>query len=906
MSSTPSSRSNSRGVRVGKYEILSHIATGGMGAVYRALDTELNREVALKVLSPELAAKPNLVERFRREARSAAKLRHRNIVTIFECGESSGGTHYLVMEYIDGVDLGDYLRAKGKLEPNLAWVLMRQATKALAHAYEQGIVHRDIKPSNFILTKKDKKPLLKLTDMGLAREVNEEQYRVTTAGTTVGTVDYMSPEQARDSQAADTRSDMYSLGCAFFHLLTGQPPFEGSLTERILKHLESRPPDICQLNPAVPARMKQILEKLLEKNPRDRYQTPLELLRELSNPPSGLLDGDASQENVPSAEEGLASLEALALEESFADGVASNARSRLEKNENSTEQIQLAKTPSSIKIKKPGSDSLVLPAGSVSAKKPKSDGKVTKPVPAAKPRSDQAAPATPAKPKLQPVELPKKEQSTNWMPFIAIGIGLAVAVFVVFALVRLIGHLSSGSGSSSGANKQNQPSSLFPVPSPGVAGGNKVQANNPQPVPVASAQLLFVPVPPRTPQELRDEFEGPHLKSASLPPAGKTYKVSRSATDEMSFTTLEDALKKTAAESSIVIEIHENGPLLERTVAEMSNRHILIRAGAGYRPLIVWDIPATELVAPPWPDHFLAVNKGSLRLENIHFAVKWEKAVQDNPSVFFAARDSSLTLDGCTISVAGKHSRGFVICQLQSINAPATGQVNRCYFRGDHCTALAVEGAGADVLVRDSLLVNGKSSPLLRGKADLNPATLRLVRSTLVSGNHLLYVLPQRPGEEGNLRCLSCDCLLAHTKGSPDGTLVLVPGGLTGAGNWRPFNCLYAGWSKLLDSLDRKIAGTDLDAWRSHWRYYQGDKVLPVSWPVPVPAKLAECPAAVFQPAKTPAYFAAMSGPGILGCDPQTLSPLEDRWLESSRQGVGPLFPKLPRPTVEPVDATAP
>src|SRR6266851_3810397 len=281
MPSDPSAPTARRPVRIGKYEVISHIATGGMGAVYKARDVELRREVALKILPPELAAKPALLERFKREAIHAARLRHENIVTLFECGEV-GGTHYLALEFVQGIDLGDYIDRKGKLDPEEARIITLQAARALDHAHHQGIIHRDIKPSNFLLSRPKGGLLVKMTDFGLARVAGDEDFRVTRAGTTVGTINYISPEQARDSALADIRSDLYSLGCTLFHMLAGQAPFaEGGLTERLYKHIEEPPPNVLDFNPRVSPELCAVLYKLLAKKPEDRYQTPADLLDDL-------------------------------------------------------------------------------------------------------------------------------------------------------------------------------------------------------------------------------------------------------------------------------------------------------------------------------------------------------------------------------------------------------------------------------------------------------------------------------------------------------------------------------------------------------------------------------------------------------------------------------------------------
>jgi serine/threonine protein kinase len=281
------------GFRLGKYEVLAHIATGGMGTVYKAMDLELHRLVALKVLDPALAARDVVRERFKREARHAARLSHKHIVTIYEA-KADQGFHYIAMEFVQGIDLGECIQRKGRLGAEETRRILIQAAKALDHAFQQGVVHRDIKPSNFLLAQEGRKIVVKLTDMGLARTESEDEFRVTRAGSTVGTIDYMAPEQARDSASADTRSDMYSLGCTAYHMLTGRPPFaEGGLGERLYKHLEAPPPDLRQLRPDVSVGLWYVLQRMLAKKPSDRYQTPAELLAALK-----ATAGDASRESA--------------------------------------------------------------------------------------------------------------------------------------------------------------------------------------------------------------------------------------------------------------------------------------------------------------------------------------------------------------------------------------------------------------------------------------------------------------------------------------------------------------------------------------------------------------------------------------------------------------------------------
>jgi serine/threonine protein kinase len=278
MSDSPSVRRLHRGERLAKYEIVAAIARGGMGIVYEAKDLELGRRVALKVASTPDARQQ---ARFRRESLYAARLRHENIVALYDCGEADG-FWYLALEFVEGVNLHEHIKRKGKLLPEEARRITIQACLALHHAHSQGIVHRDVKPSNFLVTRKDGRFIIKLSDLGLSRAQDERGRRVTRTGTTVGTIDYMSPEQASNCGRADHRSDIYSLGCTLFHMLAGQPPFVGGAPrERMRRQIHEEPPDILQLNPSVPVALSAVLRRMMAKLREKRYQSALAVLKDL-------------------------------------------------------------------------------------------------------------------------------------------------------------------------------------------------------------------------------------------------------------------------------------------------------------------------------------------------------------------------------------------------------------------------------------------------------------------------------------------------------------------------------------------------------------------------------------------------------------------------------------------------
>lgn len=267
--------------RIGKYELQKRLGAGGMGAVFLAVDQRTKRSVALKVLPKDKASNEILVKRFQSEAHAAANLEHEHIVRVYEADEADGYL-YIALEYIEGTDVDQILRKRERMPVKRAADIIKQVTLALAHAHEQGIIHRDIKPSNIMIRTDG---VVKLTDLGLARSIDEtDDTNITRAGTTVGTVDYMAPEQARNSRLADIRSDLYSLGCTWYQMIVGHPPYhEGSLTNKLQAHSSAKIPDPRDENPDVPEATVIMIQQLMAKKPEDRYQTPHELLDDFAN-----------------------------------------------------------------------------------------------------------------------------------------------------------------------------------------------------------------------------------------------------------------------------------------------------------------------------------------------------------------------------------------------------------------------------------------------------------------------------------------------------------------------------------------------------------------------------------------------------------------------------------------------
>jgi LSD1 subclass zinc finger protein len=264
--------------RIGPYEISQVLGHGGMGIVYKGRDSQLDRWVAIKTLLPTLAADPESRERFKREARSAAPLSHPNLTQIYSISEE-GDVPYFAMEFIEGEPLSQKLAREGKLKPVEAIRIARQVALGLQEGQRLQLIHRDIKPANLILTADG---TLKITDFGLAKRAEGPgSPQLTTTGQAIGSPLYMSPEQARGAEV-DHRSDIYSLGATFFHLLTGRPPFQGSSSMDILmKHLQQAPPSPRELNASISYPLAGLVMKMLRKRPEDRFPSYLALIEEL-------------------------------------------------------------------------------------------------------------------------------------------------------------------------------------------------------------------------------------------------------------------------------------------------------------------------------------------------------------------------------------------------------------------------------------------------------------------------------------------------------------------------------------------------------------------------------------------------------------------------------------------------
>jgi serine/threonine protein kinase len=271
----------------GRYGIERRLGAGGMSTVFMATDSVLERPVAVKLLAEHLAEDEAFVARFRREALSAARLQHPNVVQVFDSGEDAdSGRHYIVMEYVDGPSCADLLREHKRLEIEQTVHIVRDACHGLDYAHRAGVVHRDVKPGNLLIA--EEMNITKLADFGIAKAA--EQTRITQVGAVLGTAAYLSPEQARGDESGPA-SDIYSLGVCAYQFLTGRLPHEySSLTELALKQQEEHVPPITEFRPEVPVELDEAIRLCLERNPDSRYRSALEMAQALE----GGLHGEAT------------------------------------------------------------------------------------------------------------------------------------------------------------------------------------------------------------------------------------------------------------------------------------------------------------------------------------------------------------------------------------------------------------------------------------------------------------------------------------------------------------------------------------------------------------------------------------------------------------------------------------
>ncbi len=651
------------GEQLGQFVLQKFVGGGGMGIVFRAHDTTLDREVAVKVLSRDQSADEETLRRFRNEAQSAARLNHDNIARVFYVGEDRG-VHYIVFEFIEGINIRDLVDREGPLPLNQALSYTYQIALALDHASQRSVIHRDIKPSNVLVTPDGK---AKLVDMGLARlnQMAQASNDLTASGVTLGTFDYISPEQARDPRSADVRSDLYSLGCSFYYMLTGRPPFpEGTVLQKLLQHQGDVPPDPRSVRPELPPQVSRVLTRLLAKNPAERYQQPLELLEELAH---------------------LAQLLGVQL------GEAPPPRSALLPARR--ELPWQRHLPWLVPVV-----ALLLVVLGLEIY-----GSQTPPPPAPLWSVSSAGSTSPAKLAPKPAEI---QSPTYARPETAHPL-----------------RPDDSAGGTAGAGTTTMPPR---TDNPGVSSSTRPEgpAGGGRPIPDGAHDV--VPTPnPNTLEGMLDlwnRLREAAQKRQAADSNGDGFNLSGSAVDPppnlpaqgagQILTVGDDSLPNnftsllaacSAAKDGDVVELHYNGSRTERPLI-LSNVKLTIRAGNGYRPTVVF---APELDKPIAEARMVSVSGGQLLVRNVQWELELPANSPTERSLFEAQHADLLDFENCTFTVRSQppYYGGVAIFDVKSPPGAGTMDMSSGTAMGSHVVSIHLENCvarGEATLLRDT------------------------------------------------------------------------------------------------------------------------------------------------------------------------------------------------------------
>ena len=841
------------GLRVGHFTIQRRVGTGGMGSVFLATDEQLRRNVALKILAPSFSIDPSSVQRFQNEARAAARLDHDNIARVFYYGEDAG-LHYIAYEYVAGSNLRDVIRAKGRLEPAEAVNYTVQLAAALSHTSAAGIVHRDIKPSNILITPQRR---AKLVDLGLARrETNEASAELTVAGTTLGTFDYISPEQAKDPRNVDVRSDIYSLGCTLYHMLTGEPPYpEGTVLQKLLDHQGKDAPDPARKNRRVSPALSAVVRRMMASEPRRRYANPGELLRELLLVARSLgsgavpIDGQVwltASRHRPAAWKRnigwIATAAALVLlvvamerypgltqrfdprgstqtaGASSSVSFAPNAQYESSHSSNKGDAPQRTGAAREHRAGTPAASSEV--ASSSSSTSGKSNRVVEDVATGLKvdpPDSNEVqqpdavrSASKPGSAVLRPIPLDPK---------------LADGMFGTKDLPLLSGNPTS--------RVNGGETTVIPkaIPNPPVPGKDEP---SPAIVVMKTVPSVSEPLPTTAATTTGSSVAGPVVSILE----GKSYGSLEAACAE--------------AKDGSILELRYNGSrnAAERPIRLANKKNIIVRGGIGFRPTIVF--APTEPPADATQSRMVTVSGGSLELVNVDliFTVP-ERIAADRWALFSLERPEKLQLHGVTITVSNPN--GQPACVVEQVAATGQGlgnvgmmkngmpaepprvSISESLVRGESDLFFLRDAVPARFQIKDvvvalqgSLFHAACQSELTNAETDR--VTLELEHATCLLSNSLILTeginnLPDRTPPLlvfANNNIISCGAKRALVAMQDAGDLMDLQRQFVWKGDRNYYDGLSVFWQlggRQPASMTRQL---DFDAWRNHWLGNEG------------------------------------------------------------------------------------
>ena len=679
-SSTTDSSATDLPQSFGRFRIHRLLGRGGMGMVYLADDPKKDRRVALKVLAKDKANNETLLKRFRSEALATRELKHENIVGVFEAG-SIDGQFYIALEYVDGTDVARLIQSRDRLPVRRSLDITRQVALALSVAYRRNIVHRDIKPSNLLIRSDG---VVKLTDMGLARSLDDPgEASITRAGTTVGTVDYISPEQARDSKSADVRSDIYSLGCTWYHMLTGQALFpDGSLTQKLRQHASTPAPDPRLIADNISEGVVAVLQRMLDKSPDQRFQDPDDLLAALASIDfdrpelsadviAALADEDPTAADHPDASPG------------SNDSVVAPLPRR-----------QRRQTPETM-----------VAAGSSTPPRPfTSDpaGASTGQVPPPSPRSRRAARHIPEN------SDDRNADGVNWSTFRPVAIMLLSVSFLAL-LGYIFANLGQSIDLSGTANGGNPFESAISGEAKGQTGSGSIPAaivydTLPSPALVGDPAL-----PPPYLPSLRQGEKRHVFGWATTPRPGRKPVLSVSGRPDGlgQFHSL-DAAISALTDAGGWIQLKGPGPFFLTSTTLVNCGHVRISTPNDARAVVVL-LPGDESTPAG-----LQLHNTHLELERVDLALSESGFPTQKRLVLFSVDSSDFRLVDCSVTQHRDREGGTV---ATSISGSVDGRACRVVLdtllsRGLNTTTLEIDSRMADVAVINSLLITDTASPL--------------------------------------------------------------------------------------------------------------------------------------------------------------------------------------------------
>ena len=760
MSVDGSSQTEIPNLKIGSYRLLQSLGVGGMSSVFRAVHDETGLEVALKVLPRAIAKNPTTVQRFLREAKSAETLQYPGIVEIYDHGIDQG-RHYLVLEYVAGGDLHDRIRERGPMGVAEALGVIRSVAESLRYAQTKGLIHRDIKPANILLTHDGK---VKLADLGLALQAASEDERVTREGTTVGTVDFMAPEQARDSRGTSIRSDMYSLGCTLYFLLTSQPPYSGGdIADKLGRHCNAPIPDASEFRADLSDPILALLSKLMAKRPEQRYENYDALIAAIDLIPSGHASRSLGSTMIQSP----SPLFALVDEDEDAamkwreprkpianSKAASSPGSPVDSSLIPFDDLSLSEMAGLADSEDGGL--LPISENSVAPSRPATPPRIiSSPVDAFEPDSETVeGPPEKILPVLAPVVIEGQQGTDPARTFIltCVLIGFSI-VLVIIGLDQLfrgggsrnedliidaIEGLSDEPDTTPNAFDHaivRAPEVSKPATKPPLVASDPTGPKNPavtawtepadsEIVPVeeidfgATSEARLLPSWALDPRPLK-----PFPKRVDLQRVGDP-------SNPDAKTSLKIALEVLGAET---IDIHDNGPFFENDLRFVGDRR-WIRASEGFRPIIVIEPGRGELAVGQ--SAYLELGEKELVLEGLDLVVDIT-SFSRSIAALISLRGGSLTLRDCTLTLVNHSNQPFSVLKTEPSGNPSRFLLDRSIVRGSFHSIIDVGPGPVQAALTRSLVFNGTGGAILDSGQGAGPLDreIAIVRSILATAN---------------------------------------------------------------------------------------------------------------------------------------------------------------------------